>query len=359
VPRSRSRVRAALGAALLLWLGAGCTPKGEQLRAELESGTRPGRYIPLEFVPQEPNRCGSAALSEVLTYWKVPDSGEEKLAEEVFSESLKGTLNADLTAAARRRDLVLRDGASTLSELQSIVADGYPAVVMIALSPHVLGRKHFLAVKGVDTARGYLMADDGRRNDAVLRPRNFRRDWRAAKFWALYCWPPEKSPEWASPAEELDAGVILERRSLPGPAREAYLRALSKDAELWEAEFNLGNVELAAGDLAAAEKRYRRALEIKPGETDVLNNLAHVLLKAGGRPEEAEKTARAALGSAPGAGEARVRSLHTLGLVLAVAGKTEEARTMLRRAIREAEEIKRPALANAAKVDLEGLKEKD
>jgi tetratricopeptide (TPR) repeat protein len=351
----RSAASAALAAALLLAGVCGCTPRGEVLRAELESGQRPGRYIPLKFVRQERNRCGSAALSEVLTHWGASRASEQELAREVFSESLKGTINADLTAAVRRRGLVARDGRSSETELRAALTDGYPVVALITISPHVLGKKHFMALKGVDNQRGYLMADDGRREDAVLKPRTFRRDWRCCKYWALYCWPPERSPEWARASEELRAGVILERAGRAAAAAAAYRRALKKDAGMWEAEFNLGNLALAAGRTAESIAAYRRAVAVRADEPDVLNNLAYALLASGRGLEEAERLARRATELSGEGTAGRVRARHTLGVVLSARGKQEKARRALGDAVSEAEKLGRKDLADAARADLEKL----
>ncbi len=347
---------AALSAVGVLALVVGCTPKSAELRAELVSKARRGRYISLRFISQEPNRCGSAALSEVLTYWGAARCDEPTLAAEVYSESLKGTLNVDLVTAARRRGLVTRDGSSTMTELRSLLAAGYPAVVMINVGPYLLNRKHFLAVKGVDLERGYLLADDGRREDSVLRPRPFRRDWRASKFWALYCWPPEKTPEAATAEEFLRAGVIFEAGGKLKQAVEAYARALRANANLWEAEFNLGNVALAQKKLETAERHYRAALKLKADESDVLNNLAYVLLMHGEELAEAEKLARESISVACEHSAARVRARHTLGLVLFAAGKKTEARKELQAAVVGARKIKQAELAAAAQADLDKLK---
>jgi tetratricopeptide (TPR) repeat protein len=355
---SISRLAAAPAAGALLALAAlsaGCTPSSEELRAELVSGQRRGRYIPLEFIKQEPNRCGSAALGELLAHWKVANSSEEQLAKEVYSKSLKGTLNFDLANAARRRELVVRSGRSCLKELHEAIESGYPAVVMITLSPHVLKRKHFMIIKGVDLERGYLMADDGRRPDRVLRPRPFRKDWRSSKFWALYCWPAEKPPTWAASFEELQAGVILERRGRADAAVEAYGRALGKDPKMWEARFNLGNVSLARGRRTQAFEHYRAALTIKPEEPDVLNNLACALLAGKTDLVEAERLARKAAGAAGEGTAERVRALHTLGLVIAARGGKEEARRTLNRALEEGAKVEGPGLAEAIRADLKRL----
>jgi tetratricopeptide (TPR) repeat protein len=311
----------------------------------------------LEFIRQEPNRCGSAALSEVLSYWGAPRAAEPELAAEVHSDSLRGTLNVDLVTAARRRELVTRDGASSMTELRSMLAAGYPALVMVNVGPHLLGRRHFLAVKGVDLERGYLMADDGRREDLVLRPRPFRRDWRASKFWALYCWPPEKMPAEVSAEEHLRAGVIFEGRGRPNRAARAYHRALRSSPQLWEAAFNLGNLALARRVLPAAERHYRAALKLRAREPDVLNNLAYVLLLGGDRLVEAEALARRAVAESGELTSARVRARHTLGVVLAARGKRAEARRALGLAVSEAKKTGAAGLAAAAQADLEKLRD--
>ena len=224
----------------------------------------------------------------MLAFWGARDCTEEQLAAETYKPELKGALNTDLAAAAARRAMVVRSGPSDMRELREAVSDGYPAVVLIALSPHILGRKHYVTVKGVDAAEGYLLADYGVRPDVVLRPGPFPRDWRSAGSWALYCWPAERAPAWASAAEDLRAGVLLEAAGRTSPATEAYRRAAGKDPGLWEAHFNLGNLALAGGRGTEAASCYRRALAIRPDEPDVLNNLAWTLLESRTGPEEAE-----------------------------------------------------------------------
>jgi tetratricopeptide (TPR) repeat protein len=251
---------------------------------------------------------------------------------------------------------VVRSGPSDILELRRAVLDGYPAVVLIGLSPHILGRKHYLAVKGFDSAEGYLLADYGFKPDVVLRPGPFPGDWRAGGGWALYCWPPEKPPEWATAFEELRAGRLLEGRGEPGAAAAAYRRAAGKDARLWEAHFNLGNLELARRRFEPALAAYRRALEIRPDEPDIMNNLAWTLHEFRQEPEEAESLARRALKMSPPASAAAARAAHTLGAVLAWRGKAAEAREAFLRAIESAKAAGDEATAAEARAAMEKLR---
>lgn len=304
---------------------------------------------------QPPERCGSAALSEVMSYWKTPGASEDALAAEVYTPRLAGSLTTDMAAAARRRGLVVRAGPSSGQELRRAVLDGMPVVVLITLSPHILGRNHYLVVKGLDSQEGYLLCDYGVRSDVVLRPGPFPSDWRSAGNWALYCWPPEKSPEWALPLEDLRAGALLERAGKTADAARAYSRAAAKDPKLWEAHFNLGNLRLAAGQPAEAADHYRRALAIRPEEPDVINNLAWALFDARKDPEQAEGLARSALEKSPGGSMASARASHTLGVILAWRGKDAEARQSFSAALTCAEKLGDADLAASVRKEIEKL----
>ena len=76
-----------------------------------------------------------------------------------------------------------------------------------------------------------------------------------------------------APPEELDE------------ARAAFERVRSADPLLWEAEFGLGLIARRAGDAQAAERAFRRALELWPGQPDALHELGVSLLMGAGATE--------------------------------------------------------------------------
>ncbi len=63
-----------------------------------------------------------------------------------------------------------------------------------------------------------------------------------------------------------------------GEARAAFERVRRADPALWEAEFGLGLIARRAGDPAAAESAFRRALELWPDQPDALHELGVSLL---------------------------------------------------------------------------------
>lgn len=98
--------------------------------------------------------------------------------------------------------------------------------------------------------------------------------------------PAAPDPEWS--LIDLD---IAERKFESARSRIAPLMRGSSEAT---ATAKLALVEQTAGNYDAASRRYRRALELKPADAGVLNNLAYLLAEFTGNPAEALRYARTA-----------------------------------------------------------------
>jgi len=88
-------------------------------------------------------------------------------------------------------------------------------------------------------------------------------------------------------AEHVDLGVAYERKGELDLARREYERALRKDGKLYRARVNLGNVFLAKKEYGEAREEYLRALELRPGDAEVTNNLSWAAIFSGEEIEEA------------------------------------------------------------------------
>ena len=110
-----------------------------------------------------------------------------------------------------------------------------------------------------------------------------------------------------------------------GVALDEYVEGQRYMSDLPSGPYNLGNLYLALGRPADAEREYRRAYEIDDQLFMAKANLA-MLLARDGRLEEAEKLLREALAVQP----RHAGISFNLGLLLAEEGKREEAEKMLR-----------------------------
>jgi TolB-like protein/tetratricopeptide (TPR) repeat protein len=112
-------------------------------------------------------------------------------------------------------------------------------------------------------------------------------------------------------------------------SREAAEKALSLEPDLAEGHAQLGRVQLVHDwDFRAAEVSYRRALEIAPGNSSVLDG-ASVLAYKLGRLDEALDLSRRVLAQDP----LSAAFWHNLGLTAHAAGRLEESEKAFRRAL--------------------------
>ncbi|HEY3216406.1 MAG TPA: tetratricopeptide repeat protein [Candidatus Eisenbacteria bacterium] len=115
-------------------------------------------------------------------------------------------------------------------------------------------------------------------------------------------------------AEHNDLGVAYEAAGDAAAAEREYRRALEREPGFVRAWVNRGNLLAARQRWRPAERCYRRALLLAPADADARNNLAVALLRLGRDLDQAEWLARSAVAlagardSIPRATLAEVRS---------------------------------------------------
>jgi tetratricopeptide (TPR) repeat protein len=284
--------------------------------------------VVLDHVPVkafQDDRCGPGSLSVVLS--ALGDAvSEAELAETLPRAPGGGTLSVDLLLAARQRGfsatMIAGDEAAVRREIQR----GRPVILMLRLL-NAPGRGadiyHYVVVDGEDPGRDLfrLQFGDGKARWTSLA--RLEGAWKGAGHALITITPP--------PAlGQIRAAVELEEAGRPDEAAGEYQRILQAHPESLRAWVNLGNVEAGRGRTDEAERAYRRALALSPGDPDASNNLAWLLLEEGTRLEEAEALARDAL-ARRGPDQARV--LDTLARVLAARGRCAQADATFARAL--------------------------
>jgi tetratricopeptide (TPR) repeat protein len=294
-------------ALLLVMLLSGCAtpPQTRQLTHSLPADLPPRvELTAVPFFPQQEYQCGPAALATLLQ-----DQGihvqPEQLVPEVYVPARQGSLQVEMLAAARARDLVAYPLRPALEDLLREVADGRPVLVLQNLGLRWMPRWHYAVVVGYDLPRGEIVLRSGLHEHHVNGFARFERTWQRAGGWAFVTPDPEQLPATARALSWLQAAHALETSGRLEPAARAYATATRHWPEQPAGWFGLGNTRYALGEFVEAEAALRSLLEQAPGLAMAWNNLAHVLA-ARGCGDEARAAAGCALRMQPE--ETRYRS---------------------------------------------------
>jgi tetratricopeptide (TPR) repeat protein len=141
---------------------------------------------------------------------------------------------------------------------------------------------HYVVVSGFDEERGGLYVHSGRARDRFVVYARFMRDWEKGDRSTLLILPLERSGETVHAVEPVTDGAARDYEAALGGGGDVY------------SLMALGNMAFKEGDLAAAERSYRRALRLDRDNAAANNNLAMVYLSQG-KTARAERYAKLAL----------------------------------------------------------------
>jgi ABC-type bacteriocin/lantibiotic exporter with double-glycine peptidase domain len=138
------------------------------------------------FHPQEEFQCGPASLAGVLNHWNIKVSPDE-IASEIYSKSVKGTLNIDMGLYVERRGLKARQYHGSLEDIKRKIDSGYPLIVLVDEGFLVYQKNHFMVVIGYG-GEG-ILSNSGREKHKFIPVKKFLKSWERTKFWTLLITP--------------------------------------------------------------------------------------------------------------------------------------------------------------------------
>lgn len=281
---SRS-IRRRLAAAVLVLaagLAAGCASRGPVLPDAVQQ-TGAARSVELTatpFFPQTEYYCGPAALATVLNRAGV-EVGLEELGSRVYLPEKRGSLQVEVTAAARHyRRMPYRiepDIMALIAELRA----GRPVLVFQNLGIDLIPVWHYAVVIGYDADEDTIILRSGEERRRVMKAGSFMDTWERADKWGIVVLRPGEMPVDPDPNRYLSAVAAMEQL-VPADLSMQWLRAAR---EQWPrnamVRFALGNNLYGAGEGDAALNAYREALSLDPQLLVARNNLAHLLAERG------------------------------------------------------------------------------
>ena len=288
------------GVLLMGMLLGGCASawQTEKLQADPPLDLPPAHELTqTPFYPQEQYQCGPAALATVLNHHAIAVSPQE-LVPQVYLPAREGSLQVEMTAAARQYGMLAYPLKPDLAELLTEVAAGNPVLVLQNLSFNWFPRWHYAVVVGYDLVNAEVVLRSGTTRRWITSLAAFERTWARANYWALVVVPSERIPVTAEPLRYLNVALELEQTHQLEAAYQAYQMA----AKRWP---DKSQIWLALGNAAYQRRQYHESVEafinitrVEPANVTGWNNLAYALLELG-CPPQAKRAIACALELAP------------------------------------------------------------
>jgi ABC-type bacteriocin/lantibiotic exporter with double-glycine peptidase domain len=159
--------------------------------AAVQVAPGPGNHM-IENVPfyaQERYQCGPASLAGVMNYWDANVSPEE-IANVIYSESARGTLDIDMVMYAQKKGLAAQQYSGGLEDLRKNIEAGYPLVVLVDYGFSVYQRDHYMVVTGYND-KGVIV-NSGQVRSRFIQMKDFMGPWEKTEFWTLLVKPEGK-----------------------------------------------------------------------------------------------------------------------------------------------------------------------
>lgn len=264
---------------ILTYFGSGCATRAVQTEALL---TAPEKLEPfhliekVNFINQTSGYCGPAVLTMAMnsTGHKIT---VEEVAKQVYTQGLRGSLQADLISASRRQGLMavqIRD----LSNLLDEVSAGHPVIIFENLGLSWAPNWHYALIIGYDLKKEEVIMHSGHDPFYHWDMKKFERSWMLADYWGLVVLPPGELAVSAGEIAHLTAAVGLEMAKKTEAAAKSYRKILENWPTSLVALIGLANIAYSRGDLIEAKSLLQYAVEEHPTATAAQHNLAILLL---------------------------------------------------------------------------------
>ncbi|MHB8353059.1 MAG: PA2778 family cysteine peptidase [Burkholderiales bacterium] len=250
---------------------AGLTPRPVGLP---DAAAVPG----VPFFPQEQYQCGPASLATVLQYSGVSVT-PEALTPQIYTPSLKGSLQFDLLGATRHAGRIPYLIEPSLSALFQEVSAGNPVLVLQNVG-HFIHEWHFAVVVGYDFNTDQVILRSGGVRERHMTISKFDQSWADSDRWGFVAALPDHIPTSATEARYVPMLAALEPIH-PDVAQVAYQTSLARWPNSLVALMGLGNIAYLANHDQLAAQYFLEATQAHPESGEAFNNLAQAYARQG------------------------------------------------------------------------------
>jgi len=260
----------------------GCTTTYQSNHDQISAANIPPavELVETPFYPQTAYQCGPAALATALQSHHV-DVTPETLSSQLYIPERKGSLQIEMTVAARSYGMLPYPLEPKISDLLIEIAAGNPVLVLQNLGFDWWPQWHYAVVIGYDIANTELILRSGSTERWQTTFKSFNNTWNRAGNWALVIVPTGEIPATASTSTYLKTVYAFEETGLIRYALDGYRAATvawPDDTSTWLA---LGNILFKANNSNEAVSALLKASRLSPDSVNVWNNLAYALHQNG------------------------------------------------------------------------------
>lgn len=273
----------ALGAAMVL---GGCA-------ASVQLPDTPSLTLEVPFVAPQNDLCAATSLSSISLYWEKHasftsrlDSGD--LARLTLIPERGGTLQSELSAAARQNGLVVYPLPPSFEALVRELQSGHPVILLVNRGIGLYPLWHYSVITGYNPSPQAFLAHFGEHPDEEIGVRTLEKMWERSGRWGIVPLPPSMIAATATPRTALKAIWEMERTADRTAAINAYTAARIRWPDDNDLLFALAAARAEQGESEEAQALYRELLVRDPSHPYALNNLAWLLYSKG--EKEAART---------------------------------------------------------------------
>ena len=271
----------AIGILLSMLIFLSCSTFKPTSRDQLQSLDLPVQFkiLGVPFFEQEAYQCGPAVLAMALS-WSGVQVLPDAVAPEIFTPSLKGSLQSAVIGGARRHGRVVYP-ITRMDSLLKELAAGHPVIVLQNLGLSWIPKWHYSLAVGYGLEDNLIILHSGKTKGKHLSLNVFERTWARSYYWGIAVLRPTALPATAEADKYISSVVGLEKTQHWQEALTAYITALNKWPSNYAAHIGMGNCYYYMGNLNAAEDVFRASIFRFPDKGAAFNNLAQVLLEQG------------------------------------------------------------------------------
>lgn len=253
----------------------------------------PSKKLELAIYPQEEYFCGPSSMATLLTHQHIEFVYGDVIGS-TFTPELKGTLQVEMKATARRYGLIPYEINPNLAAVLGEVSSNRPVLVLFNLGLDSIPVWHYSVVTGFNKASKEIFLTGTKNTQTWMSFDEFERFFGRGGSWAIVALKPPLLPIASSENEMIKAIADMAEVGYREQARLAAIAYVKQHPLSFLGSMMLANIHYEMKDYLNATAEYKRALVLKPNDPVVLNNLAQSLLKEN-KLNEAKLSALAAV----------------------------------------------------------------